>query len=134
MLALTGFSPVGKTVHNPPPSGCLQSQPACPAARDANVACDGGQHAACAHHLLAIGAALHAIALVENSRLDGGIFPGNARDRFCRDRRYGLRPVRSFGNTIPRTKDIIGIAFRTFDRHLAGIEADAVCADKFGII
>ena len=70
MLAFTGLAPAGNTFHSGPPSGAWSAMPPAQPPGTPTFPVIAAQHAPRAHHLLAVRAALHAVALVEDAWLD----------------------------------------------------------------
>ena len=92
----------------------LQSQSAGPAPGDPKIAGDGRQHTPGAHDLFAIGAALHAVALVEHGRCEGGVFAGDAGDGRGRDGGDGFGPLGGFGETVAEAEQVVAVTLGGF--------------------
>ena len=114
----------------------LESQSTGPSTGHTDIAGDGSQHTSGADNLFAIGAALHAVALIEHAGLERGVFAGDAGDGSGRDGGDRLGPIRGFGNAIARAQQVIGVAFGVFQAggHLGGIPTETMRADKVGIV
>ena len=125
--------------HGPerPAVGSLQAEAARPAAGDADVARDRGEHAARPDDLLAVGAPLHAVALVEHAGLARGVLAGDARDRVARHAGDAFGPG---GRLWRRRRACRGCSpcssprLRRPGRHLGGVEADAVRPHELRVV
>ena len=116
--------------------GRLAGQAAGPSSAHADVAGDRRQCHARTHHLLAVGAALHGITLVEHGRLARGVLAREALDRIARDRGDRLRPLRCFGYAVARTEHVILVRLGVGDlgRHLIGVESGTAPMDEIGVM
>ena len=116
--------------------GGLAGESAGPSALNAHVAGDGGEGHAGAHHLLAVGAALHGVALVEDGGPGGGVLAGEAGDRVPGDGGDRLGPGGGLGDAVAGAEDVVAVRLLpgSLGGHLGCIEAAAAARDEVGVV